>query len=213
MAMAFYVTLHERESSISYGAIDQHISDEWIRRQMKLIRETDHDYPEGLVDTFRRAEESLLLGSGLSFKSLLDQVEFVYKKGPLHQPSLMASLSNVSDERLAEEIRLTRRDERFRGSYTHNLAFRTGRLDDEAELYWQNMRKATYTCNTNQDQSREQGRNLLRLLCILQKTQPPLPVPKGLWRKPEWINRHTNQMSRNNQSLYQSQMESQLKPV
>jgi hypothetical protein len=130
MAMALYITLHEWAACISYGSIDQHISDEWVRRQMKLIRETHHKYPRGLVDTFRAAEQSLLLGSGLSYKSLRDQVEFVFKKGLLHQPSLMASLSNVHDVQLAEEIRLTRRDERIQGTYPHNLAYRTGRHDD-----------------------------------------------------------------------------------
>jgi hypothetical protein len=64
MAMAFYIALHERASRISYGAIDQHISDEWVRRQMKLIRDTRPEYPRGLVDTFLAAEQSLLLGSG-----------------------------------------------------------------------------------------------------------------------------------------------------
>jgi hypothetical protein len=54
----------------------------------------------------------------------------------------MASLYNVRDEQLAEEIRLTRRDERVRGTYPHNLAFRTGRHDDEAESFWQDMRNA-----------------------------------------------------------------------
>ncbi len=69
-------------------------------------------------------------------------MEFVFKKGPLHQPSLMASLYNVSDEQLAEEIRLTRREERIQGTYPHNLAFRTSRHDDEAESFWQDMRNA-----------------------------------------------------------------------
>jgi hypothetical protein len=142
MAMAFYITLHERASCIPYGAVDQHIADEWVRMQMMRIRGKDHDYPEGLVDTFRRAEKYLLLGSGLSFKSVRDQVEFVFKKGPLHRHPLMSSLSNVSDERLADEIRQTRRDERFQGSYPHNLAYRSGRHDDEAELYWQRTRNA-----------------------------------------------------------------------
>jgi hypothetical protein len=144
MAMALYVTLHERASCISYGSIDQHISDEWVRRQMKLIRETCHEYPRGLVDTFLAAEQSLLLCSGLSYKSesLRDQVEFVFKKGPLHQPSLMVSLYYVHDEQLAEEIRLTRRDERIQGTYPHNLAYRTGRHDDKAESIWQDLRNA-----------------------------------------------------------------------
>ena len=54
----------------------------------------------------------------------------------------MASLSNVHDGQLAEEIRLTRRDERIQGTYPHNLAYRTGRHDDEAESVWQDLRNA-----------------------------------------------------------------------
>ncbi len=69
-------------------------------------------------------------------------MELVFKKGPLHQPSLMASLYNVHDEQLAEEIRLTRRDERIQGTYPHNLAYRTGQHDDEAESIWQDLRNA-----------------------------------------------------------------------
>jgi hypothetical protein len=140
--MAFYITLHERASCISYGAIDQHIADEWVRRQMKLIRGRDHDYPEGLVETFRRAEESLLLGSGLSFKSLRDQVEFVYKRGPLHQPSLMSSFYTVGDAHLAEQIRLARLEDQTQGTYLHNLAYRSGRRADAAESIWQDLRNA-----------------------------------------------------------------------
>jgi hypothetical protein len=70
----------------------------------------------------------------------------------------------------------------------------------------------TYICSINQDQSREQGRYLPGQLCILREIHLSLPVLRVLLRTPEWYNRHIHQTNQNGQSLYQSQMTSQLKP-
>jgi len=139
--LAIWITLQERASGIPYASIDQQLCDEWVLRQMAWVNMKPSPYPRELRDTFIAAERRLLQNRGMPFSELRHHIEYVFKEGPLCKPSLFTSLRNVPDDRLAEEIRLSRMDYEIQQGYQYNLAYRKSRdPPDEATTFWERMR-------------------------------------------------------------------------